>query len=120
MDVFALRNRLIQDYATYVKSFINIQDERIRAYVDRELGEGLLWPDPLLQLNPNFEPGPWIDDLVAVGALPPECRRISRTKERGRPDGPLRLHRHQADARDAAKSGDNYVRTTGTGSGKSL
>jgi len=34
LDAFAFRNRLIEEYGTYVKSFINIQDERIAAYVD--------------------------------------------------------------------------------------
>jgi superfamily II DNA/RNA helicase len=32
----------------------------------------------------------------------------------------MRLHKHQTDAIAAAQSGDNYVLTTGTGSGKSL
>ncbi len=29
MDVFALRERLVADYASYVRSFINIRDDRI-------------------------------------------------------------------------------------------
>lgn len=32
----------------------------------------------------------------------------------------MRLHRHQADAYAAARRNENYVLTTGTGSGKSL
>ena len=51
MDVFNLRNKLIDDYSSYISSFINILDERIRQKVDQELRDGLLWPDPLLQLN---------------------------------------------------------------------
>ena len=35
MDVFALRQNLIRDYATYVQSFIHIADKRIRREVDR-------------------------------------------------------------------------------------
>ncbi len=57
MDVFALRNQLVDDYAAYIESFINISDGRSRELVAAELHQGLLWPDPLLQLNPNFEPG---------------------------------------------------------------
>lgn len=120
MDVFALRNQIVGDYSSYIQSFITIGDPRIAEYVERELRDGLLWPDPLIQLNPNFEPGAWIDDLVANATLHPGCSQVFRLKE---PDGigkPLRLHRHQTDAVQAARSGDNYVLTTGTGSGKSL
>ncbi|MCC6457080.1 MAG: DEAD/DEAH box helicase [Caldilineaceae bacterium] len=120
MNVFDLRDRLITDYAQYIRSFIHIQDGRIRQKVQDELERGLLWPEPLLQLNPNFEPGAWIDDLVKAGTLHEECRRIFRLKEDDKPERPLRLHRHQTDAVEAASSRESYVLTTGTGSGKSL
>ena len=57
MDVFDLRNRVIGEYADYVGSFVSIRDERIRAHVDEQMQSGILWPDPLVQLNPAFEPG---------------------------------------------------------------
>jgi len=120
MDVFNLRRQLIDDYSTYISSFINIKDERIVGHVHRELEAGTLWPDPLIQLNPTFEPGAWIDDLVNQGVLHPLCRDIFRLKSAGGKSDPLRLHKHQTDAITAAQSGDNYVLTTGTGSGKSL
>jgi len=122
MDIFALRNSLVDDYAEYVSSFIEIQDERIRRKVDENLQVGILWPEPLIQLNPSFEPGPWIDELVQQGTLHPECRQIFR-KQKTEQDGygkPMRLHRHQADAIRVAQQRVNYVLTTGTGSGKSL
>lgn len=121
MDVFRLRDRLVSDYGSYVRSFITIRDERIRATVEEALNGGLLWPEPLIQLNPSFEPGESIDELVDRGILHPECHHIFRLKKsEGGPGKPLRLHRHQSDAIRAARSGANYVLTTGTGSGKSL
>src|SRR5215208_7867052 len=122
MDVFALREKLVGDYRRYAESFLTIRDERIAAHVQAKLDEGLLWPDPPLQLNPAFEPGGYIDELVDEGVLHDECRRIFRSgKCDADPVGrAMRLHKHQADASRAASTGANYVLTTGTGSGKSL
>src|SRR5438093_1262566 len=78
MDVFGLRDRVISDYSDYVRSFIRIKDEAIHAYVDEQLGQGRLWPDPLVQLNPSFEPGATVEELAARGVLADECRRIFR------------------------------------------
>ena len=118
MDVFALRDRLIGDYADYVRRFIEVRDQRIREQVRRELEAGRLWPDPLIQLNPGFEPGGSIEDLVNEGVLHTESRRIFQRENdtAGSAGKPLRLHRHQASAIRTAKSGRSYVLTTDTGS----
>jgi ATP-dependent helicase YprA (DUF1998 family) len=121
MNVFELRDRLIRDYGAYVRSFIHIRDERVRQVVEKEMTQGLLWPEPLIQLNPAFAPGESTDELVTAGVLHPECRRIFRIKRDPQDQGKeLRLHRHQADAVKVARAGASYVLTTGTGSGKSL
>ncbi len=57
MDVFDLRDHVIGDYANYVKSFVRIRDPQIRNFVDSELESGVLWPSPLVQLNPAYAPG---------------------------------------------------------------
>jgi len=54
MDVFELRDKLIADYCSYIKGFITIKDELIKELVANELEDGLLWPDPLIQLSPFF------------------------------------------------------------------
>jgi len=59
MNVFRLRDELVGQYSHYVKSFIQIRDERISDHVNQRLNEGMLWPEPLIQLNPSFEPGAW-------------------------------------------------------------
>ena len=120
MDVFSLRNSVVGDYADYIRSFINIADARISLYVAEEMRRGLLWPEPLLQLNLNFESGKGIQDLIKEGTLHPLCRDIFRDKDKYGEGPLLNLHLHQTEAIYAANASDNYVLTTGTGSGKSL
>ena len=83
MDVFGLRDRLVDDYSSYIHSFIQIRDDRIRELVQSEIASGLLWPDPLIQLNPSFEPGHRTDQLVDQGVLHEECRAFRINKESG-------------------------------------
>ncbi len=121
MNVFNLRDQLIAHYSDYVRSFIQIRDEKIRTHVEQRLEEGMLWPEPLTQLNPSFEPGAWIDDLVDAGVLHSECARIFRIKQDAEDTGrKMRMHKHQEEAARTGRLGESYVLTTGTGSGKSL
>ncbi|MBT3391937.1 MAG: DEAD/DEAH box helicase [Chloroflexi bacterium] len=120
MDVFNLRNALVSEYADYISSFITIRDQRIREYIDKSISEGILWPDPLIQLNPSFMPGHSIDEFVAEGILHPECSKIFRINKGTAKEKTLRLHKHQDEAVRIAARQHNYILTTGTGSGKSL
>ena len=120
MNVFDLRNRLVADYAEYIRSFIRIRDNNIRDKVEGWLNAGQLWPDPLIQLNPNFEVAGSIDSLVAAGKLHSECSRVFRAKKGDGVGKALRLYKHQEQAILKASERRNYVLTTGTGSGKSL
>lgn len=122
MDAFHLRDQLVEGFRGYIKSFVDVRDHRLREVRDDALASGLFWPEPLLQLNPNFAPGGTVPELVREGLLHSECERIFQAgKTEAQPVGrPLRLYRHQVDAIRAARAGRNYVLTTGTGSGKSL
>lgn len=121
MNIFDFRRRLVDDYASYTRGFIEVRERHLKEFVNRQLDEGVLWPEALIQLNPAFEPGESIDELVARRELHTECSRIFRRKTRPDSAGdPLRLHRHQADAIRVAATTLPYVLTTGTGSGKSL
>ncbi|HNJ40302.1 MAG TPA: DEAD/DEAH box helicase, partial [Acidobacteriota bacterium] len=124
MDIFDFRDQIIGDYSSYVKSFIQIKDLRIKAYVNELLHQGELWPEPLVQLSPTFAPGKSIEELVSEQTLHPECRRIFRRNKIPAATTlsglPLQLHFHQQRAVEVAQSHQHYVLTTGTGSGKSL
>jgi ATP-dependent helicase YprA (DUF1998 family)/very-short-patch-repair endonuclease len=121
MDAFGLQRHVVADYAAYTKSFVRIADRRVASRVDEEMAQGLLWPEPLLQLNPAFQPGRSIDELCNARVLHEDCRRIFRAKADANDFGrPIRLHRHQDQAIGIAQGRRPYVVTTGTGSGKSL
>lgn len=122
MNIFEFRDHLIGDYQQYIRSFMRMRDQRISTYVEGQLGEGVFYPDPLIQLNPAFARGESITQLIEEGALHPECERIFRRDKEGTVTSGslLNLHRHQAEAIREAGAGRNYVVTTGTGSGKSL
>jgi ATP-dependent helicase YprA (DUF1998 family) len=116
VDVFQLRQGIIQDYEEYTRSFLTILDSDIANFVHDELSRGKLWPDALVQLSPAYAPAQTVEDLAATGVLHPLCASIFRDRS-GRS---LTLYRHQRDAIDLAARHKHYVVTTGTGSGKSL
>ena len=111
MDVFALREAIVSEYRTFATSFTTIHADDIRHQVEKIYGQNQYWPEPLIQINPNYKPGAIIDKLVESGALHPACKDIFQG---------LSLHRHQEASLAHAQANESYVVTTGTGSGKSL
>lgn len=122
MDVFEIRDEVVDDYRSFAQGFLQIRDPGIRRKVQEELDSGLLWPEPWLALNPSFEPGGTIDDLVKAEVLHPTSGDIFRLKRdaNDKRTCSITLHQHQREAIEVAANGDSYVVATGTGSGKSL
>ena len=111
MNVFETHSRIVEDYATYIRSFIKIADPDIRNVVENELEQGKLWPEPLLQFNPSFEMHGSLAGLSDDGTLHPDIRDIFKGYS---------LYRHQVEAIKLGTSGKDFIVTSGTGSGKSL
>lgn len=119
-NVFSFRDRLIEDYSTFSRSFSRIAAEDIRREVERQYAEGRYWPEPLIQINPNYQRKASVRQLAESGDLHPACAEIFQAgKTDGRPQ-PLALYTHQVEALAKARKRLSYVVTTGTGSGKSL
>jgi Lhr-like helicase len=115
MDVFALRDYVVSEYKDFATSFTVIRAEDIRNQVEAIYAEGRFWPDPLIQINPNYKAGANLGALIAGGALEPRTAEIFRAEGK-----PLSLYKHQEQAIALAAQAESFVVTTGTGSGKSL
>lgn len=117
MDIFKLDTQLIENYAAFARSFSEILAPEIREQIDAAYQSGKYWPEPLITINPRFEPGKSITELVAAGVLDPAMEKVFAF---GSPRQPMSLYSHQERSIERAKSGLSYIVTTGTGSGKSL
>ena len=111
MNVFQTHAQIINDYATYIRSFLSITDPEIQRVVEQELAQGKLWPEPLLQFNPSFEMAGQVGGFTQIGLLHPEMGRIFPG---------YTLYRHQVEAMQLGTAGQDFIVTSGTGSGKSL
>ncbi|MEY2117167.1 DEAD/DEAH box helicase [Rhodanobacter sp. FW106-PBR-R2A-1-13] len=110
MDVFSLRQHLIEDYSRFARSFTTVLADDLRNGVDRAYASGRYWPEPLIQINPRYLLGRSAAELAAAGELRPLTAKHF----------PINLYRHQEQAIAFAAKGESFAVTTGTGSGKSL
>jgi hypothetical protein len=54
-DVFTFRNRLIGEYSSFSRSFSKVASPDILVKVEEEYARGRYWPEPLIQINPNYK-----------------------------------------------------------------
>ena len=110
MDVFSLRDTVVDEYEKFATSFTTIHASDIKDQVKDIYAQRTYWPEPLIQVNPNYKRSTTVRAQVEEGVLDPGCDEIF----------PLALYEHQKQAISLAAAGESYVVTTGTGSGKSL
>lgn len=115
LDIFALRDSVVDEYKRFATSFTTIQAPDIREQVEAIHAGNRYWPEPLIQINPSYRRSTDVAALVANGVLQPGCEEIFRAKGK-----PLRLYKHQEQAVALAAADESFVVTSGTGSGKSL
>lgn len=116
MDIFKFRDNLIDEFKLFSRSFTQIKSQDIAAEVKKQYDEhNRYWPEPLLQINPNYQSEATIAKLVADKVLDPLCKTIFSFEGKE-----FSLYTHQENAIDLAQKQQSYVVTTGTGSGKSL
>ena len=115
LDVFSLRDNVVDEYKRFATSFTTIHAPDIREQVEAIYAENRYWPEPLIQINPSYKRSTDVSTLVASGVLDPGCADIFRANGQ-----PLPLYKHQEQAIALAAAGESFVVTTGTGSGKSL
>lgn len=120
MNVFKLRNYLVDQYRGFSTGYSTIYAADIQQYVQIEYNNQRYWPAPLVQINPHFKSGKTIDVLTTSGALHPLCEKIFCFENDDGIRVPLALHQHQEEAIAVAQRQESYILTTGTGSGKSL
>ncbi len=119
-NVFEFRRQVVHEYSVFSRSFTRIDAEDLRREVDDAYEAGRYWPEPLLQINPNYQRASNVDELVREGTLSAGCGTLFRIADGAGSSLPLTLFKHQIEALGRARSGRSYVVTTGTGSGKSL
>lgn len=122
MDVFDLDEKLLDQYTAFARSFTRIRSAELQEKVNALYADRQFWPEPLIQLNPHYEDGGTLRELIGADGLSEDTAKIF-TNPRAKPgdaDRSLRLRRHQEQAIGLALAGKSYVVTTGTGSGKSL
>ena len=110
MDILNLYEQLKSSYKDYLESFVSIKDKRIEERVHEAIAKETLWPDALIQFNPNYEKGKTISQMIDDGL--PIDPGLSFFFENS-------FYKHQQEAVELGCRDKEFIVTSGTGSGKS-
>ena len=110
MDILNLYDKLKSSYKNYLESFVAIKDRRIGEKVQEAIHNETLWPDALIQFNPNYEKGLSVWSMVEKG-YPVEMDLAYFFGET--------FYKHQQEAIELGCRDKEFIVTSGTGSGKS-
>jgi ATP-dependent helicase YprA (DUF1998 family) len=88
-SVFKIHESIVNDYKSYVSSFIQIKNDEIREIVESDIDLGKLWPEALLRFNPSFEKGESVKSLIDTNVLHSELENVFTG---------YNLYKHQVDA----------------------
>jgi helicase len=110
MDIINLYNKLKGSYKSYLSSFVTIRDERIEEKVNDAIQQEKLWPKALIQFNPNFAQGIDVSEMISRGLpIHQELHLFFKNN----------FYKHQQEAIELGCQDEEFIVTSGTGSGKS-
>lgn len=109
-----------QSYIDYIQTTFDLADKEYSKEFKSELSkEGMVAKGPFLDIGGSYETGKTLQDLIADGKVNPlfaELEPAPEAKKELKLERPL--YTHQESALLKARSGQNLVVTSGTGSGK--
>ena len=76
MDVFSLRDSVVGDYKKFATSFTTIHAPDIATQIREIYDSKRYWPEPLIQINPNYRRDGTVQKLVNDGSLHPACAAL--------------------------------------------
>ncbi|MBN1215717.1 MAG: DEAD/DEAH box helicase [Candidatus Lokiarchaeota archaeon] len=111
-NIFLIADRLQKTYKNFVKTFQEFQNPVIQNWVNQQMEtKDLLYKDPFIELNFQFEKGKNIQTFVKEGILQRKILDIFQ----------IEPYKHQSEAiKQVCRNNKNIIVSTGTGSGKSI
>ncbi|MHA1426726.1 MAG: DEAD/DEAH box helicase [Candidatus Helarchaeota archaeon] len=111
-NIFLIAEYLQNTYKKFVKTFQKFQNGTIQDWVKHQMEtKDLLYKDPIIELNFQFEKGKSLQKLVQEGVLNPQIPSIFK----------IDPYKHQSEAIEKiCRENRNIIVSTGTGSGKSI